>query len=202
MSYTTELEAINTMLSAVGSSPLNSLAAPLGAEAAIAQNILTETRREVLQRGWVFNTDSKLEMLVDSSTSEVAVGENILRIDGSDGYNGSLDLVQRSGKLWDRKNHTHTISEPKVTVDVTYLLNWADCPEVARRFMMVRAARVFADRIVGYNHQHRYTQVDEYQALADLREAEGDTGDFSMLTDSWDVYRVVRRGSPLRDVSF
>jgi hypothetical protein len=202
MSYTTELEAINTMLSAVGSSPINSLAAPLGAEVAIAQNILTETRREVLQRGWVFNTDRKLEMSVDSDSSEVPVGENILRIDGSDGYNGNLDLVQRAGKLYDRTAHTYTITESKVTVDVTYLLNWTDNPEVARRYMMIRAARVFADRIVGYNHQHRFTQLDEYQALADLREAEGDTGDYSMLTGSWDVYRIVRRGSPLRYVGF
>lgn len=200
--YTTELEAINTMLSAVGSSPVNSLAAPLGADVAISQNILIETRREVLQRGWVFNTDYKLELAVDSTTNEVAVGENILRIDGSDGYNGNLDLVQRSGKLYDRTAHTHTITASKVTVDLTYLLNWTDCPEVARRFMMIRAARVFADRIVGYNHQHQFTQMDEYQALADLREAEGDTGDYSMLTGNWDVYRIVRRGSPLRDVGF
>lgn len=201
MSYTTELEAINTMLSAVGSSPVSSLDSPLGADVAIAKNILTETRREVLQRGWVFNTDSKLEMMVDSS-DEVPIGENILRIDGSDGYNGNLDLVQRSGKLYDRTNHTHTITESKVTVDVTYLLNWTDSPEVARRYMMIRAGRVFADRVVGYNHQHNFTQVDEFQALADLREAEGDTGDFSMLTGNWDVYRIVHRGSPLRHVSF
>ena len=201
MSYTTELEAINTMLSAVGSSPVSSLASPLGAEVAIAKNILTETRREVLQRGWVFNTDYKLEMSVNSD-SEVPVGENILRIDGSVGYNGNLDLVQRSGKLYDRTNHTYTITETKVTVDLTYLLNWTDCVEVARRYMMIRSARVFADRIVGYNHQHQFTQLDEYQALADLREAEGSTGDYSMLTGNWDVYRVIRRGSPIRDVSF
>tara|TARA_R110000787_G_scaffold186566_4_gene298286 strand:+ start:10042 stop:10650 length:609 start_codon:yes stop_codon:yes gene_type:complete len=202
MSYTTELNAINTMLSAVGSSPVNSLAAPLGAEVAIAQNILTETRREVLQRGWVFNTDYKLEIAVDSATNEVVVGENILRIDGSTGYNGNLDLVQRSGKLYDRTGHTHTITASKVTVDVTYILDWSDNPEVARRYMMIRAARVFADRLVGYNHQHQFTVQDEYQALADLREAEGATGDYSMLTGSWDVYRIVRRGSPLRDVGF
>jgi hypothetical protein len=202
MSYTTELDAINTMLSAVGSSPLNSLASPLGAEAAIAQNILTETRREVLQRGWIFNTDNKLEMPVNSLTNEVEIGDNILRVDGTTGYNGSLDLVQRSGKLYDRANHTHTITESKVTVDVTYFLGWTDCPEVARRYMMIRAARVFADRIVGYNHQHQFTQVDEYQAMADLREAEGANGDYSMLTGNWDVYRVVRRGSPLRHVGF
>jgi hypothetical protein len=200
MNYTTELEAVNTMLSAVGSSPVSDLNNP-GAEVAIAKNILTETRREILSRGWAFNSDRKMEVAVPSS-GEYIVAENIMRIDGSDGYNGNLDLVQRAGKLYDRKNHTFTLTETTLTVDVIYSLNWTDCPEVARRLMMVRSARVFADRIVGYNHQHQFTVADEYQAMSDLREYEGDTGDYNMLTDNWDVYRTVRRGSPIKDVSF
>jgi len=193
MNYTTELEAINTMLSSIGSSAVSGLTSPLGAEVAIAQNILTETRREVLSRGWAFNSDQKMEVAVPSS-GEYTVGENILRIDGSDGYNGDLDLVQRAGKLWDRKDHTYALGETKITIDVIYNLNFTDLPEVARRYVTVRAARVFADRIVGYNHQHQFTIQDEYQALSNLKEYEGDTGDYSMLTGNWDVYRIVRRG--------
>ena len=199
--YTTELEAINVMLSAVGSSPVNSLGSPLGAETAIAKNILTETRREVLSSGWAFNTDRKLEMTADTS-NQVQIPENILRIDGSDGYNSNLDLVQRSGYLYDKKSHTNVLTVSTVTVDVTYLLPFVDIPEVARRYVMIRAARVFADRIVGYNHQHSFSIADEWQAMSDLKEYEGETGDFNMLTDSWDVHRIIRRGSPLRDVGF
>ena len=200
MNYTTELEAVNTALSAVGSSPLNSLDNP-GAEASIAQSILTEVRREVLSRGWAFNSDKEMEVAVPSS-GLYAVGENILRIDGSDGRNGSLDLVQRAGKLYDRKAHTYTLTESTLTVDVIYNLNFTDCPEVARRYITVRAARIFADRLVGYNHQHQITQQDEYQALSTFKEYEGDTGDHNMLTGNYDVYNVVRRGSPSRDLSF
>lgn len=200
MNYTTELEAVNTMLSAVGSSPVSDLNNP-GAEVAIAKNILTETRREILSKGWAFNSDRKMEVAVPSS-GEYVIAENIMRIDGSEGYNGNRDLVQRAGKLYDRKEHTFTLTESTLTVDVIYSLNWADCPEVARRLMMIRSARVFADRIVGYNHQHQFTMADEYQAMSDLREYEGDTGDYNMLTGNWDVYRIVRRGSPIKDVSF
>tara|TARA_R110000824_G_scaffold377735_1_gene569081 strand:- start:1282 stop:1884 length:603 start_codon:yes stop_codon:yes gene_type:complete len=200
MNYTTELDAVNTMLSAVGSSPVSDLNNP-GAEVAIAKNILTETRREILSRGWAFNSDQKMEVAVPTS-GEYVIAENIMRIDGSDGYNGNLDLVQRSGKLYDRKNHTFALTETTITVDVIYSLNWTDCPEVARRLMMIRSARIFADRIVGYNHQHQFTMGDEFQAMSDLREYEGDTGDYNMLTGNWDVYRIIRRGSPIRDVSF
>ena len=200
MNYTTVLESVNTMLSAVGSSPVSGLDNP-GAEVKIAQNILDETRRDVLSRGWAFNSDQKMEVAVPTS-GIYSIGENILRIDGSTGYNGDLDLVHRSGKLYDRKDHTFTLTETTITVDVIYNLPFEDCPEVARRYIMIRAARVFADRLVGYSQQHQFTQQDEFQALATLKEYEGDTGDHNMLTGNWDTYRVVRRGSPIRDVSF
>jgi hypothetical protein len=58
--FTTELEAVNTMLSAVGSQPVSSLDA--GAEVAIAKNILRETRREVLSRGWSFNYETEVKL--------------------------------------------------------------------------------------------------------------------------------------------
>ena len=201
MSYTTELEAVNTMLSAAGSSPVSSLDSPLGAEVAMAKNILTETRREVLSRGWNFNSDREMEVTVPAS-GEYVIGENILRIDGSSGYNTNLNLVHRAGKLYDRKAHTFTLGVTTVTVDVTYSLDFTECPQIARNYIMIRSARIFADRLVGYNHQHQFTLADEYQALADLREYEGETGDYSMLTDNWSTYRVIRRGSPIRDVGF
>jgi len=198
--FTTELEAVNTMLSAVGTSPINSLVAPLGAEATIAKNVLTETRREVLARGWTFNYETKVTLKPDTN-NQINLSQTVLRIDGTTGYNTALDLVQRGTRLYDRKDHTYTITS-EVTVDVIYNLDWTELPEAARRYVMIRAARIFADRVIGYNHQHAFTAVDEIQALTDLKDAEGDTGDHNMLTGNWAVARVVHRASPIRDVSF
>jgi hypothetical protein len=198
LNATTELEAVNIMLTAVGSSPVSDLTG--GAEVAIAKNILTETRREVLSRGWAFNYETKVTLQANSD-DEILLAENVLRIDGTDGYNTSLDLVQRGTKLYDRKNHTYKVTE-KVTADVIYNFTWSLLPEVCRRYIMIRAARVFADRVIGYGVQHQYTLGDEYQALTDLKDAEGDTADHNMLTGNWDVVRVLHRRSPSGDVSF
>jgi hypothetical protein len=188
--FTTELEAVNIMLSAVGSSPTSSLSG--GAEVAMAQNILKETRRAVLSQGWAFNYET--EVTLTPSDSQITLGENVLRIDASPGKNTDLDLVQRGTKLYDRKNHTYTITD-EVTADVIYSLDWSELPEVARRYILIRSTRVFADRVVGYGPQHTYNMQDEYQALTDLKDAEGDTADHNMLTGNFSVYRVVNRPS-------
>jgi len=188
--FTTELEAVNIMLSAVGSSPTSSLSG--GAEVSIAKNVLTEVQRAVLSQGWAFNYETGVTFT--PSGNEITLGENVLRIDASPGKNTSLDLVQRGTKLYDRKNHTYTITET-VTADVIYSLPWSDLPEVARRYILIRATRVFSDRIVGYGPQHTYNMQDEFQALTDLKDAEGDTADHNMLTGNFDVFRVVNRQS-------
>jgi hypothetical protein len=192
---TTELEAVNIMLTAVGSSPTSSLTG--GAEVSMAKNILLETRRAVLSQGWAFNYETEVTMT--PSDSQITLAENVFRIDASPGKNTNLDLVQRGTQLYDRKNHTYTITD-EVTVDVIYNLEWSELPEVARRYILIRATRVFADRVIGYSPQHAYNMQDEYQALADLKDADGDTADHSMLTGNYSVYRVVNRQSPLNQL--
>ena len=198
--FTTELEAVNVMLSAVGTAPVNSITGSVGADVSMATNILTEVRREVLSRGWAFNYEQKVELTPDGSNI-VTLAENVLRIDAHPGYHTNLDIVQRGTSLYDRKTHTTTFTDAKLTVDIMYHLEWTALPEAARRYMMIRAARIFADRLVGYNHQHAFSMADEIQALGDLKETEGDTGDFNMR-DHWDVTRIINRGSPLNLTSF
>ncbi|MAH44907.1 hypothetical protein CMI37_03710 [Candidatus Pacearchaeota archaeon] len=198
--FTTELEAVNTMLSAVGTSPVSTITGSVGADVSMATNILEEIRREVLSRGWAFNYEKEVELTPDGDNI-ITLAENVLRIDSSPGFNLNLDLVQRGTSLYDKKAHTTTITESKVTVNIMYHLEWTALPEAARRYMMVRAARIFADRLVGYNHQHAFSMADEIQALGDLKETEGDTGDFNM-GDHWDVARIIHRGSPLNMTSF
>ncbi|QDP54785.1 MAG: putative tail tubular protein [Prokaryotic dsDNA virus sp.] len=196
--FTTELESVNTMLSAVGSSPVSDLTG--GAEVSIAKNILTETRREVCSKGWAFNYETKVT-LTPTTENVITLTENVLRVDATEGYNTDLDLVQRGTKLYDRKNHTYTITDT-VTADVIYNLDWSELPEVARRYIMIRAARVFADRVVGYSNQHAFTMTDETQALADLKALEAETADHNMLTGHWHVARVVNRRSVVDNISY
>ena len=53
---TTELEAVNIMLAAIGEAPINSLIGTLPVDARIAQSTLTEVNKSVQSEGWSFNT--------------------------------------------------------------------------------------------------------------------------------------------------
>ena len=54
---TTELEAVNVMLSNIGESPVNTLEDDNVIDATVARTILKSISREVQALGWNFNTD-------------------------------------------------------------------------------------------------------------------------------------------------
>tara|TARA_R100001509_G_scaffold74845_1_gene41851 strand:+ start:2309 stop:2923 length:615 start_codon:yes stop_codon:yes gene_type:complete len=190
---TTELQAVNTMLSAVGEPPINNLEGQKNADAAIAKNILDEVSSEVQTHGWHFNTQLKVELSPNSS-SEITLDDNVVRVDTAVTTNGLIDdrdIVQRGGKLFDRTNNTSTFTK-SVKATVIYLLNWDDIPEPARRYITVRAARIFQDRMVGSQAHHSFSREDEVRARALLREFEMDTGDYSIF-DNYDTFNIVAR---------
>ena len=69
---TTQLEAINTMLSTIGEAPVNSLTGSLPVDASMAVNILNEVNREVQSAGWKFNTSWKKSIQRDVNNKIVA----------------------------------------------------------------------------------------------------------------------------------
>lgn len=190
---TTELQAVNTMLSAVGEPPINFLDGQKNADAAIARNILTEISSEVQTHGWHFNTQFDVS-LAPSGNGDILLSDNVVRVDveyRSGSLSDSRDITQRGGKLFNCTDNTYTFTKA-VKAMVVYLLDWEDLPEPARRFIAVRASRIFQDRMVGSQAHHAFSQEDEVRARALLREFEMDTGDHSIF-DHFDVYNTVAR---------
>ena len=83
-------------------------------------------------------------------------------------------------------------SGTEIKCNLIIYLNFKDLPEPARRYISIRAARIFHDRVVGSGELHRFYQEDELQAWSTLIEYEGDTADYNIF-DNYDVYRVVDR---------
>jgi hypothetical protein len=189
---TTKIEAVNTILSAVGSSPINSLTGAQSGDVRIAISTLDEISREVQAVGWHFNTDEKVPLTPDPTTLEITLAESIVRCDLEEEFATNLDIVQRGRRLYDKTNRTYQFTNPLQATTVT-LLEWDDLPEQARRYILIRAARIFNDRMVGSVEHHQFTALDEMQARAALVEFEGDTADYSIF-DNWAVGRIVYRG--------
>jgi len=195
---TTELMAINTMLSVIGEMPISSLTPGEATPAVImTQNILGEVRREMDSRGWHYNTEEDVTLNRDIN-GHIAVPISIIRLDVKTNNYPRKDIILRNARLYDLIDHTYVFTED-IKVDAVYYRPWDHLPEPAKRYAMIRGGRILQDRVIGDQTQNAFTSRDEFQALTDLREFEGDTGDYNML-DSYSVGKTLWNG-PLNMVS-
>src|SRR3954470_19363538 len=171
VSLTTELDALNSMLSIIGESPINTVEDTGIVDAVIARQILNETSRQVQSRGRSWNKDRGVVLKPTFPLpGQIYVPANTLMVDPVD---ERVDLVQRRTRLWDRRNQAFLFSED-VMVDITTLLAFEELPQAARHYVMVCAGRIFQDRVVGSQTLSGFNAKDETRALVVLRNAEAE----------------------------
>ena len=186
--------AINTMLTSIGELPVKNEGDLAGLnDASIAAEILDNVSRAVQSRGWIFNTDLDVTMKPNNER-KIPIPSDIIRVDTTTRIRErDEDIVERGNFLYDRKRNTPFFDEGStVKVDQIKLLKFTDLPEPARRYITIRASRIFHDRVVGSGDLHRFYQEDEMQAWQTLLEYEGDVADYNIF-DNYDVFRVVDR---------
>ena len=158
----TELDAINTILSTIGEAPVNTLEGPLPADVAVAQNILQETTREVQLEGWHFNSESNYPLLADTD-GQICLPPTVFRVTLSDP--DSRDVILRGNRLYDRAAHSFTFTGD-IEATVCRVLSYDEMPGVFRWYVTIKAARKFQDRVVGSSELHGFAERDEFEARA------------------------------------
>ena len=184
MALTTELESVNQMLGHIGEAPINSIAntEALPVSANVALTTLREVAKEVQTEEWHFNTVTDHEISPDAA-NKIPLPPSTLFVDAVDKND---DYVQRGLFLYNRKDRTFTFTSA-VKVDLTEQLDWDDLIEPARRYITLRASRIFQGRIVGSRELEALIAVDEMQARARLQELDSQSSDRTIF-DSADVY--------------
>ena len=194
---TTELEAVNTILSTIGEAPLSTLTGSLPVDGTMAKSVLNEINREVQSMGWHFNTQPKVTLSKDAGNNTIPLATNVLRVELNP-YKHSktdYDIVQRDNILFNLVTNSSTFTEDLEEVKVVYLLDFSEIPEQAKRYITSRSARVFHDRTLGANTLHKFSLEDEEKALIVLRQAEASTGDYSVFDSPEQIYTVSRKKS-------
>lgn len=187
---TSRLDAVNTILTASGESPVSSLGGTT-ADTANAEAVLDEVLRDVQTEGWHFNTESEVPFTPDNSKL-INLPANVAKIDLSASDTQEVDIVQRGTRLYDRKARSYEFKRP-LKADVVYLLPFEELPEAARRFIAVKAARIFHDRFVGSETTHRFTEQDEIRARMALTSANTDNADANIFTSNPMFWTLRRR---------
>jgi len=193
MALTTKLEAINTMLGVIGESPVNSIGATVSSlpvSVVTALNVLNEVSREVQAEGWHYNTEHNYP-LVRTSTNEISLPANTLKVDTDPNKYTDIDVVQRGTKLYDRKNHTN-IFKSDLEVSITFELDFEELPQQFRTYLITRASRKFANRYLGSQEIEGFTLRDEIIAKASAVDSDSENADRTIF-DNYDVQRVLDR---------
>ena len=189
---TTELEAVNTILSTIGEAPISTLTGSLPVDASIAKSVLDEICREVQSMGWHWNTHYKVDLSRDGD-NKIPVGTDWLRVRLNSKYDrSSYDVIQRDSYLYNLAKNEETFTQDFEDTEVVFLLDFSKIPEQAKRYITIRSARVFHDRTLGANTLHKFSQEDEIKALSVLKNAESDTGEFSIFDSYLPNYTVNR----------
>lgn len=185
----TKLDAVNSMLTTIGGSPVNSLTDDSNMDLLAAISILDETNRAIQSEGWhfnrvpqrVFNPDSNLEILIPS---------NVVRLEGYHKFN---NVAQRGMRLFDITRDSYEFTSA-ITLEVVELLDWEDLPQQARDYIFIKAARLLHDRTQASGEVHQFTRQAEFDARAQLTASETKNGNYGILNDINSIATVYREG--------
>ena len=171
----TELPAVNSILGAIGQSPVTTINYQ-NPEISFIYNILTEVNKDVQNEGWHFNTEYHVKMSPDASKN-ITLPVKTLRYDVHDeSTDRYTDVVIRDGKLYDLVDHTDEF-DTDLYLDVVTLYKFEDLPNPFQRYITYRAASRAATQLVSNAQLVQLLQQQEALSRATCMEYECNQGD-------------------------
>jgi len=205
---TSKLNAVNTLLAIIGEAPVNSLNPPLTGDASLADQVLDEVSREVQGAGWSWNTMLYDSIPLDASTGQSQLPSNTLAVRFNPISYPSQRFVLRGLRLFDRVKNTYDLrsslgvaltgNNSNLVAEIIEELDWNSIPETGRRYISIRAGRIFANRAVTSASIESYTAEDEQNALQILKRTEDMAQNYNFISGPDDMYggRVVTNFGP------
>lgn len=215
LSATTELQAVNAMLSAIGEAAVASVDTAR-ADVELAVNILKDKTRTTLDKGWKFNTEFGLALTAaeddlawvdpDGTAKTLSVFTPPTGLAhwelSQTAEQTRLDVTIRPSKIYevstakvlvfyDRTNNrdgfeASVLKDGLLYIDAVWYFDFEQLPDIARRYITLSAARQFIMDSTGDTARAGYTAADEADALRTLRWEQGQDDEYSLL-DSPDV---------------
>ena len=173
----------------VGESSVNTLTVQ-SPEVTIAQSTLRQVCREVQAEGWKFNTEQQYPITLDSN-NHCLIPNNVLQIDLNHfKHLNDYDVVKRNDsgtmKLYDLIEHRYNFentSEGKLYVDIIWMIDFEDIPQVFKDYITQRASRIAANRMVNDPTVAELMAADETLARALAIEYDTNQGDYNIFND-------------------
>ena len=190
---TTELQAVNQMLSVIGEAPVNTITGTITTDVSVAKNILDETSMTVQSMGWNFNTHYAYTLTKDID-NKVPLPSNCVQADASAQYR-YLNIVMRDGYLYNITDSTDVFGTSSVlpTCDLVLVQQFEQLPEYARQYIAAKSARRFASRYIGDKGLTELAGNDEQEALSAFQQADSRSADANILEGDSNTYSIINR---------
>ena len=180
----TELSAVNSILGAIGQSPVTTISGNTNPEISFIYNLLRDANVDVQNEGWHFNTEKHVNYSPDAVTGKITVAGDILKMDVSNGWSHRVyDVVKRNGYLYDKFDHTDDWSSATsgIDLDIVRLFNFEDLPSVFQRYVIFMASGRAATQLVGNPQLVQLLAIRESYARAACMEYECNQGNSTMF---------------------
>ena len=184
------LEAVNEVLSAVGSPPALSLDGTVDANIDVinAQTMIQRVNREVQSRGWAFNTQTNVFLPSDIFSNRIAYLYTYLKVVGS-----TENVVNREGYFYNLDTNSYSFPDG---VTLSILVNAVDfdyMPEVHKKYVTCRAARLFQSRYLTSQELDAELQNAELEANRGILDYELEYGKYTIFGDTYISGQLQRR---------
>ena len=195
----TELNAVNSILGAIGQTPVTTLDLE-NPETSFVYQLLQECNRDVQDEGWVFNREECYPL--SKQINEIIIPANILRMDVSenDVYYTS-NVVKRDGKLYDKYTYSFEFKRT-IHFDIVWFFPFSDLPSVFQRYITSRASGRAATQLVSNPQLAQLLSCPRGTDSCCLHEYECNQGDHNMMDfqpgtayRSYRPYTALRRSS-------
>lgn len=177
-----ELEALNLLLRAIGSSPVNSLETS-HPDATNAISTLDRIRKQTQITGWWFNIDYQVLLTPDPITSEITISSVISKVVFENAY-----VIQRGNKLYNKLDQTYVFSEAQLATRVQYIVPWDELPTSMQLYATYFAAAQFVRDELEDMTKVKDFKVEAANARLDVKKDDLEQGQYNIFNKR----RVVR----------
>lgn len=166
-----KLDAVNTMLAAVGDSPVSSLTDHQSVDVYNAISMLDEVSRKIQSQGWQFNTLTEMTVKPDMASKRIRYNPTWISFVSTDGN----VYVKRGDFLYDITNKTYNF-ENDVIATIIEAVDYEDLPDCFKTYITSKAAIKFQSRYLGDDNISQMLVAESNEAYADIVQYSIDTG--------------------------
>lgn len=193
LTLTTELEAVNLMLNAIGETRVVTLDAATHEDAGDALRLLRHWNMTVQEEGWRFNTRYDV-LLTRDADGFIFPPANTLNIEAA-GRDSDKNVSYIDGKLFDLDNNTFVWTEDIYTTQ-TLLYDFGQLPQSARNYILQCAGLEFIGNETPSSNRGQFSQSRLVNARAQLRRTEAKIRKPNMLTGSFHTLKTFAARQP------